>query len=458
LLDSLLQEMRIKRIGRVLSKWVVVDPLIFLYCMSFLNYVSKINCYEQRVRHQHSHSTAHEHKFSQEDEEDNDDIVTTQVSTLTANLFAIEMALSALLMVVFGPLSDKYGRKFLIMWNLSFTLLSNVAFVGYNLLQDKFDGYWVFYVTSVITGLSGSIFTFIFLVFSYVGDLSKLEPETTVTRFIMSEGAANLAVVAGSYLYGQIAKAFGDVWVFVVGSAVMLFCLVYCQLRLKPITPKSTKEMAEMSLWRRIIRMLMIPIRKRDVRTLIILFGVASLIQEVVLPLEDILFPLYVYDKWNWKTDNVMNFKSVVFGIRVFGQFAILPFLSKVLRIPVMMIAYMTVVSRCAYFLIMGFCSDWRWLYLGAVVNILAGLQPIIHRAGLSKTLPEDEMGSMFALMELLVALGPTFLSPFCSFVFNATLEYNSGLWTLIPTGLLASQLPFYIMMSFQLKRLNIEI
>merc|ERR1719369_355425 len=137
-----------------------------------------------------------------------------------------------------------------------------------------------------------------------------------------------------------------------------------------------------------------------------------------------------------------MTYKALVYGLRSFGQFLVFPLLNRVLKIPVMVTACLTVASRCGYYLIMCFTKQDMWLYVGAVVNVMAGIQAIIHRSGLSTILPDDEVGSMFALMLIFVALGPITLTTLSTHLFNATLSVNPGLWALIPTGITILQLP----------------
>ena len=59
--------------------------------------------------------------------------------------------------------------------------------------------------------------------------------------------------------------------------------------------------------------------------------------------------------------------------------------------------------------------------------NILAGVQSIIYRSSLSVLLPPEELGSVFALLEIFVALIPSGFTPVASWLYNETLSTFPG-------------------------------
>ena len=154
---------------QICSKWIVLEPLIFVYSMSFMNGVTVQDTYLAKFKSMDANSNT----------TTTDDELQKQTSDFIRNTLTTQTALSVLVLIVSGPLSDTYGRKLGILWTVGLTAISNIAFgTLYYLDSNNIYNFGInlYYLPIVIYGISGGNFNFFLTVFSYVGDLSNIMP------------------------------------------------------------------------------------------------------------------------------------------------------------------------------------------------------------------------------------------------------------------------------------------
>jgi MFS family permease len=164
-------------------------------------------------------------------------------SSLISHLTALETGLSALVILLTGPLSDQFGRKPFLLSNLVLLtsthlglILQHVAGGGLSAHEDIN----IFYGISCLFGLSGGLYNFCLLVFSYIGDLSSRDPATRLRRFTLAEASGTSALIAGSVVFGLLASSRAGEVVAVFGTCAVLLSIsiLYVIVRVKNILPQ----------------------------------------------------------------------------------------------------------------------------------------------------------------------------------------------------------------------------
>ena len=109
--------MSIKILTTFLSKWIVVEPIIFLYLMAnALSQVPMQNIYYDKFSAMYNGTVNREEKTEKSTNE------------FIRNTTLTYAGISAIVIFLFGPLSDKYGRKFGILWTVALTgMLSKLS-------------------------------------------------------------------------------------------------------------------------------------------------------------------------------------------------------------------------------------------------------------------------------------------------------------------------------------------
>ena len=214
-----------RKLQSLLSEWIIVEPIIILYILAnAMVGIPTQNIFLAKF-------TAITNDLEEAER------LTDAFIRDTTILYA---GLSALVMLVMGPLSDKYGRKHGMLWSVAFTGLSNGVFGGlYFLDQNGVISIDVnfYYIPTVLLGVGGANYAFFLQIFSYVGDLSSAKPETRLRRFTLSETAIGIGVISGYCLGSIVVKEIGDLYIFVICSASNVVAFIYGLLRVKNIIP-----------------------------------------------------------------------------------------------------------------------------------------------------------------------------------------------------------------------------
>ena len=353
------------------------------YCMSLMNTVNVQDIYFDKFKAADTNTTT-------------DDRLQEQTSDFIRNTISVQTSLSVLVLVISGPLSDNYGRKFGILWTVGLTGIANIVFAILYFL-DTHDIYNIginlYYLPVVIVGIGGGTFNFFLTVFSYVGDLSNLMPETRLKRFTFSEASISLGIIPGFFAGSLITEYLGNLYVFLISAFLCFVAVLYGSLRLENIIPgkveKNEKIEEDKGIRERILTTLLLPFKKREgnLRLKIILLCIVFLLQEAPWMLDDVLMVLYSKDKFEWSPETLLDFKAVFWILVNLGQFLCFPFLVKVLSLPLMLVGALTSVSRSGYYGLVATCSNSFCLYIAAFVNCLGGVQSIIVRSSLATNL-----------------------------------------------------------------------
>ena len=217
--------MWLMKLQNLFTEWIIVEPIIILYILAnAMAGVPTQNIYLAKFTTMTG---------SLEEAEKLTDAFIRDTTILYAGL-------SALVMLIMGPLSDKYGRKYGLLWSVAFTGLSSAVFGGLYFLDQRgivsIDVNY-YYIPAVLLGVGGANYTFFLQIFSYVGDLSSAKPETRLRRFTLSEIAIGIGVISGYCLGSIVVKQIGDLYIFIICAASNIVAFVYGVLRVQNIIP-----------------------------------------------------------------------------------------------------------------------------------------------------------------------------------------------------------------------------
>ena len=217
--------MWLMKLQNLFTEWIIVEPIIILYILAnAMAGVPTQNIYLAKFTTMTG---------SLEEAEKLTDAFIRDTTILYAGL-------SALVMLIMGPLSDKYGRKYGLLWSVAFTGLSSAVFGGLYFLDQRgivsIDVNY-YYIPAVLLGVGGANYTFFLQIFSYVGDLSSAKPETRLRRFTLSETAIGIGVISGYCLGSIVVKQIGDLYIFIICAASNIVAFVYGLMRVQNIIP-----------------------------------------------------------------------------------------------------------------------------------------------------------------------------------------------------------------------------
>ena len=221
--------MTMRQLQNLLTEWIIVEPIIILYILAnAMVGVPTQNIYIDKFTGMTG--------SLEEAERMTDSFIRDTTITYAG--------LSALVMLIMGPLSDKYGRKYGLLWSVSFTGLSYLTFGGLYFIDQRVVSIDVnyFYIPTVLLGVGGANYAFFLQIFSYVGDLSSARPDTRLRRFTLSEASIAFGVLLGYLLGSIVVKQIGDLYVFIFCGSSTFMAFVYGLLRVKNIIPEVTEN------------------------------------------------------------------------------------------------------------------------------------------------------------------------------------------------------------------------
>jgi len=459
-------------------RWVVLEPLVCFATMAFGAYITQQGIYREKIE------TANQGEAETQ--------VEMRTSEFIRNCTIIETLLELIVMLAAGSISDRHGRKLpliwsLLLWSMSLASVALLVWIDSNKLmqqednkQSKFmlnntsipmfdkDKYgmvssredkdkeisdnpglplFCYYLPSLLYGLSGGAFAVFVLTFSYLGDLAAREPSTRLQRFTATETSLSLGTVSGYYLSSLVATHLGSSAVLLLSAASLLIAAFYASLRLENILPEQLEDRRELSLISRLRGL------GADVLAphswLLPALALLFLLQETPRSFDSTLLYLYLGNRnfVNWTSSQILAYKAATTGCAFLGQLLVLPVLVGIFHLPLMLIGLATVTSRLAHFLLLGVASSPALLWVAAAVNCLEGVQKIIIRSSLSASCPSANLGSVFALCEVVISILPLALSPLASAIYNASLCEGCllGSWALAAASPLLLQLPIFL-------------
>ena len=102
--------MWVKKLRTLISKWIIVEPMIVLFLLSnAMTGVPIQNIYYDKFHEMYNGTV----DCAKKTEKSTNEFIRN--TTLTYS------GVSAIVMLIIGPLSDKYGRKFGILWTVALT-------------------------------------------------------------------------------------------------------------------------------------------------------------------------------------------------------------------------------------------------------------------------------------------------------------------------------------------------
>lgn len=189
-----------------------------------------------------------------------------------------------------------------------------------------------------------------------------------------------------------------------------------------------------------VIRMLATCFKKRDHhrRTIIFLVIIALCTCIITLEGESTVSFLYTRNRFGWDIRKHTEFSGAATLVSVFGTVIGMCVFSVWLRIPDNIFAVCVFITKFAQTIISGLAPhDW-YLYIACAVGFLGGVSGPLCRSLVSKTVPLEDIGAVFALTSVVEALTPIAASPIYTYVYNATLLTFPGTFYIVSSAIFA--------------------
>jgi len=200
-------------------------------------------------------------------------------------------------------------------------------------------------------------------------------------RFIMAEGSVYFGAVAGSYASGLCYANFGYQAVFFMSCGLnslgLLYSLVYMSnIKQEKTDVNSASEKSKVSL----MAQLRTAWDNRGRLLLVCVLILCFTLFEVPFPLDDNFLFLYFKHTQRWSEEEFTNFQALLWLSMVIGQFALTPFLTKVVKLSPPMIGFLSASSKVSYYVIVAYASNRTMAYIACLTCMEGGVGNIVSR------------------------------------------------------------------------------
>ncbi|QIX00831.1 hypothetical protein AMS68_006348 [Peltaster fructicola] len=352
-----------------------------------------------------------------------------RVAYLSLAITLVSGILSALVIPTLGALSDRYGRRPLLVISSIGTICNEIVFIFAAVYPETFNVNW-FLVGAALDGVFGSLTVTVAIAHAYATDCTP--PARRSVSFAWFHAALFTGLALGPIAAGYISVWSGQiVTIFYTLLAVHIFFCIWIALIVPESLSKKRQLLArEQHTFRKegsgkfainlpTLKILWPtgPGTSSALRwNLVLLAAVDTIAFGVAMGTLNIIV-IYTNFMFKWRTLEMSQFMSVVNGARVFSLIVILPLVTRLFRSKRAKktnsgsdLFDLSIVRTAMFFDTLGFllytlARSEQALYASGVVASVGGLGSPTLQAALTKHTPNDRIGELLGASGLLHSL-----------------------------------------------------
>ncbi|XP_059350610.1 proton-coupled folate transporter-like [Daphnia carinata] len=360
------------------------------------------------------------------------DYIESYASILNMYGSLIDHFLSALFILLFGPLSNQYGTKFLMVAPTTGQIISTLIVMA-NYFADSLSAEFLLFADMSI-GVLGGRATFVMAVNTYIVDVTTEESRTL--RLAIMAGVVAIAVQISSQLISAVVYNLGGylaIWLSALGfytlSLIYLFFFVRDSrgqpaknrfARLIVIKSTSAKE-AEQSIRESLSEKCNCGVILKNVRHWpVIVFNLRKGYERILIFCLMICFflnlfsyahygvaYLYTRDNFSWDHSDYILYTASFSFVEILGTLLFLPLLSDYLRFSDVIIGILSSSGNVLSYLFIALAASSTIVYLSTLGRLLSLGIAVVIRSLLSKLVKADEISHIYSFVAVLESLVP---------------------------------------------------
>jgi hypothetical protein len=347
-----------------------------------------------------------------------------QAQRETANLFFL-MALFGGIPCIFASMilgvnTSKLGRRLLLIISLISINVRNLIYV-YQAYYPELPDY-IFLVSSLIDGITGSSGVFYLALHCFITDITQLKSRSY--RLTLINYTSSITSLIVSYTSGYMIKYLGYFYLFILSFAfnfsALLYTILFVPEPIRSLNNKSLFARIKSCSIKRIFNCIKVYLRKTEPNivgsinnensnsnssigidkprqyVVLILLVVANLIYCFGANGVGSIFTLYTMNiPFNWGSIEISTFTFYNTLLSLFLSLVV----SKFLKIDDIIICFLSAFSYFISLFIFGFATTSAYIYLGAGVSAISGLEFGYVRSIVSKLVTKYEVADALTLI-----------------------------------------------------------
>uniref|UniRef100_A0A1B6FAS2 Major facilitator superfamily (MFS) profile domain-containing protein n=1 Tax=Cuerna arida TaxID=1464854 RepID=A0A1B6FAS2_9HEMI len=367
---------------------------------------------------------------------DTQGLVQEHVADVSMARTMIEAFVPALFSLFIGPWSDTNGRRPLMLLSVAGYTCSAMMWCVLTLVPQLHPLY--FLLTSIPVALAGGYVTFFLALYCYISDTS----ETTKRGFRMGllEGACLGGVVVSSLVTPYLqstSKQYGYTIVFATSAFLLLLTFVLTYFCVPESITVVESERTKLLRFDHVKKVFSTCFRHRPNHLNVIVMCIVIDLVICIILFDGELSILYMFTqkKFGWtllEYTRLTSFTLLIAGASACSTW----FFVAVLKLPDLPLIFTGTLCGVIKSVILAMASSGFYLYVACGFSVFTVLINPLSRSQLSKLVPGDELGKIFAFTSFLEAIAPLTASPLYTFVYKATLDTLPSAIFWLSTGL----------------------
>ncbi|ODM98083.1 Solute carrier family 46 member 3, partial [Orchesella cincta] len=373
----------------------------------------------------------------------------------------IEAGFPIIVSLFLGPWTDIHGCKWPMILPMFGYFLSAMSYVMFSFVDGAPPE--ALLVSSIPVAACGGLVSIVMSAFSFTSKSTTVDSRSF--RVAMVEASWFLGGPLGTLSGGVIYKYGGFTTVFIVSASLFLIAFLYGYIVIKEELPEiedrdgrncctdmfnveAVKEMfatvffKRSGLQRRWLLLMLLTISLR-------IFALFGYIQNMYL---------YTNHQFGWAVKEYTAYSVSDSFMAISGGYVMIMTCMKIFKLPDAIIGIMSTVGIIVSQFVFAFAASGWMIYLGASLQMFAGLISIVLRSMISKVVAKEEIARVFTFLACGEATMPIVGVPIYSYIFRHTLDTFPGAMFMVSAGTYMFIISSFIYLYFSMRNANNHI
>ncbi|XP_044264004.1 tetracycline resistance protein, class C-like isoform X2 [Tribolium madens] len=347
----------------------------------------------------------------------------------------LDGGVSAVTCLVIGPWSDRFGRRPVLIipvlgYVVSYMLLALLA-----VLENLSP--WYFLLCSIPVLATGGLSSYLTVLLCYITDVTN--ESNRGMRMGVFEALLALGIFLGNVSSSYVFEATNYPTVFLISSAFCMLNLLFTIFFIPEsiTTPESEGRLKGLFQFENVTDLVKTTFKKRRNYDRCVVLSCVLMLTIFILVIngDGALIFLFLREKFHWSLEQYTLFSAAHSLTWVLGTAVGIYLLHKLLKIPETIMIVIGFISMFIGAVVMGLAIYSWQIYAAAFSRALGGVLSPMVRSLVSKIVPNEEIGKVFALIvasESLIGMGG---SPIFTAIYNATISTDAGIFNFVAAG-----------------------
>lgn len=389
-------------LAKVLSDSVVINLLEYQTCTVVLKY-SPANCTEPIASN-----------------------IEDEIQPVAANIVMVrnlvEAFLPSCLSLFAGPWSDLNGRKRFLLLALLGVGMTYIMWALLSMIPNLRPEF--FLLASIPLSLCGGSVAIFMTLFCYISDVTTVQQRAFRMSVLNTACIAGIVVgMAGAPVLYKTAGQYSYTMVFTISSFLFFSTYLYTHFCIAESVTVDESGEKRLFVWSHIDDLFYTCFKHRgeNTRTIILLIITVLVISVFIQEGESTVIYLSLREMFCWQLEDYTLYSSVGWVVTGFTSILGVWLFSSVLKLPDVPMSAFALTSRLARAVICALAPSGLYFYIGSVVGSFTTILGPLTRSQLSKIIPKNDLGKVFAFTAFLEAICPVASSPLYTFIYKAT-------------------------------------